>query len=74
MIRFTTIDPPPAAADEAKALRVREAAARWDKLSAADVATLASRDDLIGMVVSRYGVGKAQARKDVDAALRATGS
>lgn len=74
MIRFTTIDPPPAAAEGIQALRIREVAKRWDKLSPADIATLASRDDLIGMVATRHGVGKAQARKDVDAALRAGGS
>ncbi len=73
MIRFTTIDTPAAPTDSME-LRIRAAALRWDKLSAADVEGLSSRDDLIGLVASRYGVGKAQARKDVDAALRATGS
>jgi hypothetical protein len=74
MIRFTSIDPPPAAADDVQALRIREVAKRWDKLSSADIATLTSRDDLIGMVASRHGVAKTQARKDVDAALRSGGS
>jgi hypothetical protein len=72
MIRFTTIDTPAAAADSTAA-RIRAVALRWDKLSAADVEALSSRDDLIGIVASRYGVAKTQARKDVDAALRATG-
>ncbi len=74
MIRFTSIDPPPAATDDAQALRIREVAKRWDKLSSADIATLATRDDLIGMVTNRHGVPKTQARKDVDAALSSSGS
>lgn len=44
-----------------------EIAGKWPKFSAADVAALKSRDDLIAQVQSKYSLDKAVAQKDVDA-------
>lgn len=44
-----------------------EIAGKWSKFSAADVAALKSKDDLISQVQSKYSLDKTQAQKDVDA-------
>lgn len=44
-----------------------EIAAKWGKLSAAEIAALKSKDDLVTEVQSKYQLDKAQAQKDVDA-------
>jgi hypothetical protein len=43
-----------------------EIGVKWPKLSANDLAALKGRDDLISQVVSKYGVEKAQAQREVD--------
>lgn len=42
-------------------------AKQWGKFTAAEIAGLKDRDDLIAQVQSKYGLDKAQAQKDVDA-------
>ncbi len=44
-----------------------EIAAKWSKFSASDVKALATKDDLVAQVQSKYQLDKAQAQKDVDA-------
>jgi hypothetical protein len=44
-----------------------EIGAQWDKFTAAEIANLKDKDDLVAQVQAKYGLGKAQAQKDVDA-------
>ena len=44
-----------------------EIAQKWSKFTAADVAALKSKDDLVTEVQSKYSLDKTQAQKDVDA-------
>lgn len=44
-----------------------EIVGKWSKFSAADVAALKTKDDLIAQVQSKYSLDKAAAQKDVDA-------
>jgi hypothetical protein len=43
-----------------------EIVAKWSKFSAAEVAALKTKDDLIAQVQSKYSLDKAVAQKDVD--------
>ena len=43
---------------------------KWDKFTELELAGLKNNDDLVGQVVAKYGLDKAQAQRDVDA-LRA---
>jgi hypothetical protein len=49
---------------------VRLVARKWTRLTADDLAALESADDLVAMLVARYGLETAQARKIIDAAMR----
>ncbi len=44
--------------------------AKWGKFSEADVAALKSSDELVTHVVSKYGLDKAIAQRDVDALVK----
>jgi uncharacterized protein YjbI with pentapeptide repeats len=48
----------------------REVGARWDRFSEQELSALANRDDLVREVVSRYGVEKSEAQRDVDSVLK----
>jgi hypothetical protein len=48
----------------------QEIGAKWIKLSAHDLSALKDRDDLVRQVVSRYGIEKSQAQRDVDFVLQ----
>lgn len=48
----------------------REVGAKWNKLSEQDVSALKNRDDLVREVVSRYGIEKSEAQRDVDSLLQ----
>jgi hypothetical protein len=48
----------------------REVGAKWSKLSEQDLSALKDRDDLVREVVSRYGLEKGEAQRDVDSVLR----
>jgi hypothetical protein len=50
---------------------IRLAASKWSRLTAADIAGIDNSDDLIAMLVSKYGLQEAQAGKIVAAAMRA---
>ena len=44
--------------------------AKWDKIPESDVAALKSSDELVTHVVSKYGLDKAIAQRDVDALVK----
>lgn len=50
---------------------LRLVAGKWSRLTAEDMASLESTDDLVAMLVARYGLETGQARKIIDAAMRA---
>jgi hypothetical protein len=56
---------------ELKVRDVRFVASKWSRLSAADIAGLDSTDDLVAMLVAKYGLAIAQAQKVIEAAMRA---
>ncbi len=56
-------------ADTRQSVR-REVGARWDRFSEQELSALASRDDLVREVVSRYGVEKSEAQRDVNSVLK----
>jgi hypothetical protein len=57
-----------AAPPQANAQGMRgEIANKWPKLTAADVAALKNKEDLIAQVQSKYELDATQARNDVDA-------
>ena len=58
-----------APADARQSLR-REVGARWDRFSEQELSALANADDLVREVVSRYGIGKSEAQRDVDSVLK----
>ncbi|MBP6012358.1 MAG: hypothetical protein KBA31_09040 [Alphaproteobacteria bacterium] len=48
----------------------KEIHAKWGKFSESDVAALKSSDELVTHVVSKYGLDKAIAQRDVDALVK----
>jgi len=48
----------------------REVGARWAKFSEQELAALNCRDDLVREVVTRYGIEKSEAQRDVDLVLK----
>jgi hypothetical protein len=54
----------------ATAALMKEIGAKWSKFSAQDLSALKSTDDLVGQVVTKYGLEKVQAQRDVDALMR----
>lgn len=60
----------PTAADQLKR-EVRLVASKWSRLTADDMAGLETSEDLVALLVARYGLETGQARKIIDAAMRA---
>ena len=58
-----------APADARQSLR-REVGARWGRFSEQELSALANADDLVREVVSRYGIEKSEAQRDVDSVLK----
>ena len=50
---------------------VRLIASKWRRLTADDIATLETADDLIAILTAKYSLETRQARKIIDAAIRA---
>ncbi len=48
----------------------QEVGAKWNKFSEQDLSALKDRDDLVREVVSRYGIEKSEAQRDVDSVLK----
>jgi hypothetical protein len=66
-------DPGPSPAStpaEVQQIVRREVGAKWNKLSEQDLSALKNRDDLVREVVSRYGIEKSEAQRDVDSLLQ----
>lgn len=62
-IAQATVAPP---SSNAQGMR-SEIAAKWPKLTAADVTALMSKEDLVQQVQTKYALDATQAKKDVDA-------
>lgn len=60
----------PATAAETRRIVLKEIGSKWNKFSEQDLSALKNRDDVISGVVSKYGLEKAQAQRDVDALLK----
>lgn len=43
-----------------------EIGAKWNKLSATEIAAVKTNADLVGLIESKYGLDKTQAQRDVD--------
>jgi hypothetical protein len=57
-------------AAENKQTLLKDIGAKWSKFSEQELGALKNRDDLVGQVVSKYSLDKAQAQKDVDAVMK----
>lgn len=58
------------AANEGRAIILKEIRAKWNKFEEADVSALKNRDDVVSQLVAKYGLEKANAQRDVDSLLR----
>jgi hypothetical protein len=58
------------AANEGRAIILKEVKAKWAKFEDADLSALKNRDDLVGQVVAKYGLEKANVQRDVDSLLK----
>ena len=58
------------AANEGRAIILKEIRAKWNKLEDADLSALKNRDDVVSQLVAKYGLEKANAQRDVDSLLR----
>lgn len=55
---------------ESRHAMTKEIHTKWDKFSEKELSELKNKDDLITQVVSKYGLEKGQAQRDVDAFLK----
>jgi hypothetical protein len=58
------------AANEGRAIILKEIKAKWSKFEEADLSALKNRDDVVSQVVTKYGLEKANAQRDVDSLLK----
>jgi hypothetical protein len=58
------------AANEGRAIILKEIKAKWAKFQEAEISALKNRDDLIKLVTAKYGLEKASIMKDVDSFLK----
>ncbi len=58
------------AANEGRAIILKEIRAKWNKFEEADLSALKDRDDVVSQLVAKYGLEKANAQRDVDSLLR----
>jgi hypothetical protein len=58
------------AANEGRAIILKEIRAKWNKFEEADLSALKNRDDVVSQLVAKYGLEKANAQRDVDSLLR----
>jgi predicted Mrr-cat superfamily restriction endonuclease len=59
-----------AAANEGRAIILKEVKAKWGKFEEADLSALKNRDDLVSQVVAKYGLEKGNVQQDVDSLLK----
>jgi hypothetical protein len=60
----------PETSTETRQIVLKDIGAKWDKLSAQDLSTFKTKDDVVTQVVAKYGLEKAQAQRDVDAVMK----
>jgi hypothetical protein len=60
----------PATIEAGRMALSKEIHAKWGKFSETDVAAFKSSDELVTQVVSKYGLDKAIAQRDVDALVK----
>ena len=58
------------AANEGRAIILKEIKAKWSKFEEADLSALKNRDDVVSQVVAKYGLEKANVQRDVDSLLK----
>ena len=58
------------AANEGRAIILKEIRAKWSKFEEADLPALKNRDDVVSQVVAKYGLEKANVQRDVDTLLK----
>jgi hypothetical protein len=71
---MTNMDSTPAVkteiSTETRQIVLKEIGAKWNKFSEQDLSALKNKDDVVTQIVAKYGLGKAQAQRDVDALMR----
>jgi hypothetical protein len=55
---------------DANQIVLKDIGAKWDRFSEQDLSALESSEDLVDQVVTKYGIGQAQAQSEVDAILK----
>jgi len=58
------------AANEGRAIILKEIKAKWSKFEEADLSALKNRDDVVSQVVAKYSLEKANVQRDVDSLLK----
>ena len=58
------------AANEGRAIILKEIKTKWGKFEEADLSALKNRDDLVSQVVAKYGLEKGSVQRDVDSPLK----
>ncbi|MFY9657839.1 MAG: hypothetical protein WAK01_14895 [Methylocystis sp.] len=58
------------AANEGRAIILKEIKSKWGKFEDADLSALKNRDDLVSQIVAKYSLEKASAQRDVDTLLK----
>jgi hypothetical protein len=56
--------------DQNRLAVMKDIIAKWSHFSEQEVSALKGKADLVGQVVAKYGLDKAQAQRDVDAVLK----
>jgi hypothetical protein len=67
---MTDVAAKPEASTETRQIVLKEIGAKWNKFSEQDLSAIKSRDDVVTQVVSKYGLDRAQAQRDVDALMK----
>lgn len=70
MTHPTPATPNPTTIEAARLSLSKDIHAKWNKFSEADAAAFKNSDDLVTQVVSKYGIDKSIAQRDVDALLK----
>ena len=60
----------PAAANEGRAIILKEIKAKWSKFDENELSSLKSKDDLVSQVVAKYSFDRANVQRDVDTLLK----
>ena len=60
----------PTAANEGRAIILKEIKAKWSKFEEPELSALKNRDELVGQIVAKYSLEKANVQRDVDSLLK----